>query len=387
MNVRSGRRNAWKIFPSPIQKGAGFSLVFLPILYSMADIKKGKLIFFVIVSTLTITFVFYSYQIVFTANILVDKEDRIFFVKKGDTFKSVQKDLYDGGFVNDPVSFSFLARWMEYDKAVRPGRFLLQANMTNLQAIRVLRAGVQVPVNITFNNVRLIGELAEKITRNTSIDPAEFDSAIERFVEDNHEGFTKENVIGMFIPNTYEVYYNLTGDELVARMHSEYKNFWNDDRLAKAKALGLTPQEVSTLASIVQAENTRGDEAATIAGLYINRLKKDMPLQADPTLVFAVGDFTLKRILNVHKEVDSPYNTYTNAGLPPGPINMPEINSIDGVLNYEKHKYLYMCAKEDFSGRHNFAATLSEHNQNARKYQRALSIEQQKGREARRKKK
>ncbi|MFZ5999261.1 MAG: endolytic transglycosylase MltG [Bacteroidota bacterium] len=353
----------------------------------MADIKKGRLIFFVIASTLTITFVFYGYQIVFTANILVEKEDRIFYVKKGDTFQDVQKGLYDGGFVNDPVSFSFLARWMEYDRSVHPGRFLLRANSTNLEAIRTLRAGVQVPVNITFNNVRLISELAEKITRNTSIDPAEFDAAIDRFVNENNEGFTKENVIAMFIPNTYEVYFNLSADELVQRMHSEYKNFWNADRIAKAKALGLTPLEVSTLASIVQAENTRGDEAATIAGLYINRLKKDMPLQADPTLVFAVGDFGLKRILNVHKEVDSPYNTYTHAGLPPGPINMPEIKSIDGVLNYEKHNYLYMCAKEDFSGRHNFASNLTAHNQNARKYQRALTIEQQKGREARAKKK
>jgi UPF0755 protein len=353
----------------------------------MADIKKGKLIFFIVSSTLTITFIFYGYQIVFTPNILVDKEDRIFYVKKGDSFRGVQKDLYDGGFVNDPVSFAFLARWMEYDKLVRPGRYLLKVNMTNLQAIRVLRAGVQIPVNITFNNVRLISELGEKITRNTSIDPVEFDAAVQRFIATNEEGFNEKNVIGLFIPNTYEVYFNLTGDELVARMHDEYKNFWNEERLAKAKALGLTPQEVSTLASIVQAENTRGDEAATIAGLYINRLKKDMPLQADPTLVFAVGDFSLKRILNVHKEVDSPYNTYTHAGLPPGPITMPEINSLDGVLNYEHHNYLYMCAKEDFSGRHNFASNLTEHSKNARKYQRALSIEQQKGREARRKKK
>jgi UPF0755 protein len=352
----------------------------------MAEIKKRKLVLFIIGSTLLITFTFYGYQIAFTANILVDRDDRILLVKKGATFQSVQKDLYDGNFVNDPVSFSFLARWMDYDKAVRPGRFQLRRNMTNLEAIRVLRAGVQVPVDITFNNVRLLSELGEKITRNTSIDPAEFDEAVADFIATNNEGFTRENMIAMFIPNTYEVYFNLTGKELVERMHFEYKKFWNEDRLAKAKALGLTPIEVSILASIVKAENTRGDEAATIAGLYINRLKRDMPLQADPTLVFAVGDFSLKRILNVHKEVDSPYNTYLNAGLPPGPINMPEINSIDGVLNYEKHKYLYMCAKEDFSGRHNFAGSLVEHNQNARKYQKALTIEQQKARAAKRKK-
>lgn len=361
-------------------------MLFLQIILFMAEIKKRKLIFFIIGSTLLITFTFYAYQIVFTANILVDGDDRIFYVKKGATFPSVQRDLYDGKFVNDPVSFSFLARWMEYDKSVKPGRFLLRKNMTNLEAIRVLRAGVQVPVNITFNNVRLLSELPAKITRNTAIDPEEFEEALNHFIDSNSDGFTKENMIAMFIPNTYQVYFNLSGEELVARMHDEYKNFWDADRLAKAKALGLTPIEVSTLASIVQAENTRGDEAATIAGLYVNRLKRDMPLQADPTLVFAVGDFSLKRILNVHKEVDSPYNTYRHAGLPPGPINMPEISSIDGVLNYEKHNYVYMCAKEDFSGRHNFARTLSEHNQNARKYQRALTIEQQKARAAKRKK-
>lgn len=352
----------------------------------MAEIKKGKLIFFIISSTLLITFTFYGYQIVFTPNILVDRDDRIFLVKKGDTFQSVQKDLYKGNFVNDAVSFSFLARWMDYDKSVRPGRYLLRRNMTNLEAIRVLQAGIQVPVDITFNNVRLITELGEKITRNTSIEPAEFDEAVDEFVSSNQEGFTKDNILAMFIPNTYEVYFNLSGRDLVERMHSEYKKFWNESRLEKAKSLGLTPIEVSILASIVKAETVKESEAPTIAGLYLNRLRKDIPLQADPTLVFAVGDFTLKRVLNAHKEVDSPYNTYTHAGLPPGPINMPSIEMIDAVLNGEKHSYLYMCAREDFSGYHNFAKTLSEHNRNASKYQRALTIEQQKARAAKRKK-
>jgi UPF0755 protein len=170
-------------------------------------------------------------------------------------------------------------------------------------------------------------------------------------------------------------------------MHEEYQNFWTEERKQKAQAIGLTPLEVDALASIVRAEATKDEEAKTIAGLYLNRLKKDIALQADPTLVFAVGDFTLKRVLNVHKEVDSPYNTYTHTGLPPGPINMPGIYYIDAVLNAEQHNYIYMCAKEDFSGAHNFAATLSEHNRNAAKYQKALTIEIRKGREAARKKK
>ena len=163
-------------------------------------------------------------------------------------------------------------------------------------------------------------------------------------------------------------------------MQKEYHNFWDQERLDKAKAIGLTPKQVSTLASIVQAESVKEDEAPVIAGLYLNRLKRGIPLQADPTLVFASGDFGLKRVLNEHKEVDSPYNTYKHKGLPPGPINMPSIQSIDAVLNYQKHEYIYMCAKEDFSGYHNFTSSLAQHNSNARKYQRALSIEMRKAR-------
>ena len=341
--------------------------------------------FFLVGSILMITFTFYAYQIIYTPNILVDKEDRILLIKVGSTYRDVQNDLAKGRFVDDLVSFSFLARLMDYDEGIRPGRYALRRNMTNLQAIRVLRVGEQEPVTITFNNVRLLSELGEKITRNTAVTQDEFYAALDEFVASNKEGFTRENILSMFIPNTYEVYYNISADKLVERMHGEYQKFWSDERKEKANKIGLTPLEVSVLASIVQAENTRGDEAPTIAGLYINRLKKDMPLQADPTLVFAVGDFTLKRVLNVHKEVDSPYNTYRHTGLPPGPINMPEIFTIDAVLDYQPTTYIYMCAKEDFSGHHNFATTLREHNDNARKYQTALTIEQEKGRAAQKK--
>jgi UPF0755 protein len=182
----------------------------------------------------------------------------------------------------------------------------------------------------------------------------------------------------MFIPNTYMVYFNVIPDDLINRFNKEYHRFWTVERLDKARSLGLTPIEVSILASIVQAEISEEEEGPIVAGLYLNRLKKDIPLQADPTLVFATGDFTIKRVLNVHKEIDSPYNTYKYTGLPPGPINMPYISSIDAVLNYKKHDYLYMCAREDFSGFHNFASTMDEHLKNARRYQRALTAEQKK---------
>lgn len=350
-------------------------------------VSKARLAFYIVASTLIITFTFYAYQICFTANILVEKEPRIFKIEKGATYRKVQEDLYNQGFVNDAVSFSFLARLKDYDKKVHPGQFALNANMTNLQALEVLMGNDQVPVRITFNNIRLISELGPKITKNTGVSPIEFEDAVDRFVNSNTEGFTKENILAMFIPNTYEVYFNVTPDELVERMHEEYVKFWNEERKQKAEAKGLTPIEVNILASIVRAEATKNEEAPRIAGLYLNRLKRDIPLQADPTLVFAVGDFSLKRVLNVHKEVDSPYNTYAHTGLPPGPINMPGIRFIDAVLNAEQHDYIYMCAKEDFSGAHNFATNLTEHSRNAAKYQKALSIEIKKGEEQRRKKK
>jgi len=347
----------------------------------MSEVPKKKMALYLIGSTLLITFTFYIYQIVYTANILTDRDDRMFIVRKGYTFRQVQEDLGKGSFVNDMVSFSLVARLMDYDKEIQPGRFLLRRNMTNIQAIRVLKSGQQEAVKITFTNVRLLSELGEKITKNTGVRPEEFDDAVDDFIENNKDGFTKENVISLFIPNTYEVYFNVLPEDLVERMNTEYKKFWTGDRKEKAKKLGLTPIEVSILASIVQAETVKKEEAPIIAGLYINRLKKDIPLQADPTLVFASGDFGLKRVLNQHKEIDSPYNTYKYAGLPPGPINMPQIATIDAVLNYQQHKFIYMCAREDFSGYHNFASTLNEHNKNARKYQTALTEEMRKAKQ------
>ena len=186
-------------------------------------------------------------------------------------------------------------------------------------------------------------------------------------------GFTLETVMAMFIPNTYEVYWNIPAEKLMQRMKREYKSFWTDARLEKAKAINLTPVEVSVLASIVEEETAATDEYPIVAGLYLNRLHRGIPLQADPTVKFAVGDFTLQRILFEHLEIDSPYNTYKYPGLPPGPLRIPTIKGMDSVLNYMKHNYLYMCAKEDFSGRHNFAATLTEHNRNANRYRAELN--------------
>ena len=326
-------------------------------------------------SVLLISFAFYAYQISYTPNILVGKQPRPLIIPRGANFKDVQGLLHKGDYTQDLISFSFLSKLMDYDKQVKPGRYILQPNLTNIQAIRILRAGIQEPVNITFNNVRLIRDLSEKITKNLNMKPHEFEAALIKFAMNNSSGFNKDNVLCMFIPNTYEVYFHVSPDELIDRMREEFDKFWNEERKQKARVVGLTPVEVSILASIVQAESIKHDEAPIIAGLYINRLKKDIPLQADPTLVFAVGDFTLKRVLNEHKEIDSPYNTYRNRGLPPGPVNMPEIFALESVLDYTRSTYLYMCAKEDFTGRHNFTHSYRQHLNNASKYQRALTRE------------
>jgi UPF0755 protein len=345
-------------------------------------VPKG-LIFFLLFSMLLISFGFYTYQIVYTPNILVGKEDRIITIPNEADFKTVQGQLHEGDYVQDLMSFAFLAKLMDYDKKVKPGRYVLRANMTNLQAIRTLRLGKQEPVRVTFNNVRLVKELSEKITANLGMRPEEFEAAAVKFSLTNTYGFTKDNLMAMFIPNTYEVYYNILPDALLERMHQEYELFWNEERKVKATTLGLSPMEVSILASIVQAETVKQEEAPIIAGLYINRLKQGMPLQADPTLVFASGDFSLKRVLNEHKEIDSPYNTYKYAGLPPGPINMPRVNCIDAVLNNTPSNYLYMCAKEDFSGNHNFTDNYRQQINNAKKYQTALAAEIEKGKQLR----
>ncbi len=338
-----------------------------------------RLILFLLFSILGISFTFYGFQMVYTPNFLVGKENRLLLVNENAKFKDVQAQLHNGNYVQDLVSFSFLAKLTGYDDQIKPGRYVIKKDMTNLEVLKILRSGNQEPVRITFNNVRLVNDLAGKITKNLNMTTAEFIAALNDFTTTNKYGFSKHNILAMFIPNTYEVYFNITPDALVTRMYQEYTLFWTEERKAKAKTVGLTPFEVSVLASIVQAETVKSEEAPIIAGLYLNRLKKGIALQADPTLKYAVNDFSLKRVLNEHKQIDSPYNTYLYPGLPPGPINLPEIGSIDAVLNYFHSDYYYMCAKEDFSGRHNFTNSYEEHMSNAIRYQRALTIEQRKG--------
>jgi UPF0755 protein len=336
--------------------------------------KNFLLVVLIATSVLTISLTFYFYQVFFSPNTMVDS-DRTYMLKipTNAVYKQVSNQLYNDKVINDAVSFGFVSKVLGYQEAVKPGLYQVDPKMSNLDLVRLLRSGRQSPVKVTFNNVRTKEELAEKITANLEVTKEQFLNLMQDSVYIRKFDFEEETVMSMFIPNTYEFWWNTGPEALFDRMYKEYEIFWNEERKQKAQALGLTRKEVSTLASIVQAESQKVDERPKIAGVYMNRIKLGMPLQADPTLVYATGDFALKRILNVHKEIESPYNTYKYTGLPPGPINLPDINSLNAVLNTEKHDYLYFCAKEDFSGYHAFATNYNDHINNARRYQKALN--------------
>lgn len=338
--------------------------------------KRKKIILVLLISgsVLAISMTFYFYQVFLSPNTLQDKQE-VYQLKipSGSVYAQVADQLYEEKVINDALSFSFVAKVLGYQEAVKPGLYEVEPNMSNLELVRMLRSGRQVPVQVTFNTIRTKEELAEKITANLEVSEAQFLALLQDSVYIRSFDMEEETVLSLFIPNTYEFWWNTNAEELFERMHQEYQKFWTEERKRKAAALGLSQKEVSTLASIVQAESQKSDERPRIAGVYLNRLRTRMPLQADPTLVFAAGDFSIKRLTAKQMAIDSPYNTYKYAGLPPGPINLPDINSLDAVLNAESHKYLYFCAKEDFSGYHSFAVNYSEHLANARRYQKALN--------------
>ncbi len=275
--------------------------------------------------------------------------------------------------VSDTSGFRWLAKKKNLGNNLYPGHYILYRDMTNTDLVNMVRSGQQKPVKVVFNNIRSLEKLAGLVSQQLEIDSL---SLLEYFKEScsgEDREWNLQTFPALFIPNTYEFYWNVSAKSFVERMQKEYDAFWTQSRLEKAGKLGLVPVEVSTLASIVDEETYRDDELPLIAGVYLNRLKKRYRLQADPTIKFATGKLEANRILKEDLEVDSPYNTYRNYGLPPGPISIPSIASIDAVLNPEMKGYLYFCAKEDFSGYHNFARNLIEHNRNAQKYQQALN--------------
>ncbi len=298
------------------------------------------------------------------------------YIDRDDTTDSVYNKILAQGNVGNIDGFRWLAKYKDFnDNNIHTGRYAIYPGDNTRAVFNRLSGGLQTPVNVTVPSVRTWDRMARAVSNQLMIDSTEIANLLynPEYIGQPELGFTPENLYCLFVPNTYEVYWNISADDFMKRMKREYHRFWDGDRKAKAKALGLTIEQVCTLASIVDEETNDSAEKPTVAGLYLNRVKRGMPLQADPTVKFALGNFEIRRVTNRDLETDSPYNTYKYAGLPPGPIRIPSIRAIDSVLNPEIHNYLYMCAKEDFSGSHNFATTLTEHNRNARKYQQALN--------------
>lgn len=271
------------------------------------------------------------------------------------------------------AAFNIYASHINLRERYKVGHYRLTKDMSVIRIARILALGEQTPINLVVGGARTIPQLAAKLSRQIAADSAEIVELLyDKRVRASH-GYVRDSIMAMFIPNTYEVYWTISPEQLLQRMHREYDTFWNESRESKRKALKMSRYEVVTLASIVYEETKAVDEMPRVAGVYINRLRKGMPLQADPTVKYALQDFGLKRILRKHLRTKSPHNTYINKGLPPSPICIPSIAAIDGVLGYEKHSYLFFCARPEFDGRHNFARTLREHNANARAYAAALN--------------
>ncbi|PKP18083.1 MAG: endolytic transglycosylase MltG [Bacteroidetes bacterium HGW-Bacteroidetes-21] len=342
--------------------------------------KKGKrkwlkillAVFAILVLGLCITGWSY-YKKVFHPNINITKNETYLYIPTGSDFDAVMQILQNKGWLINTASFEWVAELKNYPSQVKPGKYKIKKGMSNNDLVNLLRSGRQEPVKVTFNNIRKPEELAGRVASYIEADSISIIDLYRSSEAREEYGFAGDKFFTMFIPNTYEFYWNTSAEDFFERMAKEYKDFWNEERKEKAKRTGLSQSEITILASIVEKESLRRDEQPSIAGVYINRIRTGMLLQADPTVVFAIGDFTIKRVLKKQLEFDSPYNTYIHKGLPPGPICLPQSSTIDAVLNYKDHKYLYFCAKEDFSGYHNFAKNLEQHNLNARKYQAALN--------------
>jgi len=313
-----------------------------------------------------------KYDLIYGSSLNSRSGDLILNIPTGTTFEELLILLQNDGLIDDLESFEWVCELKDFS-AVKAGRYRLRPGMSNNGLVNKLRIGDQEAVKVQFSSARTLEQLAGRMSTSLEIDSVDL---IAHFYDPGvpaKYGFNKETFRTMFLPNTYEVWWNVSAEDLVARMAKEYKAFWSDERLNKARALNLSQSEVTILASIVKAETSKKDEAPKIAGVYCNRLRINMALQADPTLIYALGDFTIKRVLDRHKQVKSPYNTYKYPGLPPGPINIPQAVYIDAVLNREKHNFLYFCAKPELDGYHNFAKTYRQHLIHAKAYQRELN--------------
>jgi len=336
--------------------------------------KKKKILYFLSgLGVVAIAIISLIYINLFGVSIRAEENNKVIYIPTGSSYNQVLDTLESNLIIKNLKVLDWVANKKNYPALIKPGRYVIDRNLSYTGLINLLRSGRQSPVRITFNNIRTLNQLAGKIGKQIEADSSQIITFLSDDSNLNSDGFKKEDIIALFIPNTYEFYWNTDAKRLYTRMQKEYRKFWNEERLAKAKEKNLDPLEVAILASIIDDEVTKPDEKPRIAGVYLNRLKRGIPLQACPTIKFALNDFTITRVLNKHLLVDSPYNTYKHNGFPPGPIGCPTIEGIDAVLNAEKHDYLFFAAKADFFGYHNFSRTLSEHNHYAALYQKELN--------------
>ncbi|HIA36248.1 MAG TPA: endolytic transglycosylase MltG [Flavobacteriales bacterium] len=343
--------------------------------------KKGKAFFGKILILLFLIlligggyWVYKIHQTIFSPNVsLHGVESAYFCISTGSSFDDLTNLLGEKEYLKNTASFLWVAEKKNLRNNIHPGKYKLKDNMSNNKLVNLFRSGAQSPVKVLINPTRSRNIIASRVSRQLEADSI----AISNLLNDKSflakYSVTNETWMSLFIPNTYEFLWNTSAEQFIERIAKENNRFWTKKRLDRAHKIGLSELEVSILASIVEQETIKNDEKPIIAGVYMNRLNKGMRLEADPTLIFALGDFEITRVLDVHKTIESPYNTYKTRGLPPGPICIPTIKSLDAVLNYKKHKYLFFCAKEDFSGYHNFAKTYSQHRINASKFQRELN--------------
>ena len=305
--------------------------------------------------------------------------NRLLLIPTGTDYNTLKDSLKSNELLRNEFLFDLLCLKKDYH-VIHPGRYLIDDQMDANSMVNALRIGAQTPLNVIFNNTSTLQDLAGKLASQVEADSLDLFNAFTNELFYSTYDFDQESMRKLFIPNTYEVYWTITPIEFLERMQKEYSRFWTDARLYKAKSLGLSPHEVSVLASIVHKETSKLDEQALVAGLYLNRLKKGMKLQSDPTVIYAIKErdgleVSIKRVLNKDLKIESPYNTYRNKGLPPNPICIPEMSALLSVLNPKSHDYVYMCAKPDFSGYHNFTQSWTEHKRNAKRFQNALSAQ------------
>jgi UPF0755 protein len=295
------------------------------------------------------------------------------YIKTGSKFEEVMAGLRQSGMLKNEAAFEWVARWKGYPDKVKPGRYLIKSSMGNNELVNLLKSGRQEPVKLVLNTFRQIPELAGFVSGKLEADSAALVAVFENEERLRALSLPAAGGLSVIIPNTYEFWWNTSAENFFEKMAKEYRKFWNGSRMTRLKKKGINAAQASVIASIVQQETNYKPEMPLVASVYLNRLDKGMKLQADPTVVYAIGDFSIRRVLKTYLDYDSPYNTYRYAGLPPGPICTPEIHAIDAVLNAPDNDLIYFCAKEDFSGRHNFASNAKDHERNAVAYRKALS--------------